>query len=75
MRCTGGHGLILRPSGIEAAKSAGTMTIPWEALAAEQPGRGPVWHEIKLAYAHPHRPPDRSGSHLRGRRSSDQHLR
>ncbi|GAA2574165.1 hypothetical protein GCM10010435_56830 [Winogradskya consettensis] len=48
-----GHGLILRPSGIEAAKSAGTLTIPWEALAAEQPGRGPVWHEIKLAYAHP----------------------
>jgi hypothetical protein len=35
-----GHGLTLRAGGIEAAKSARTLVIPWEALAAQPPGRG-----------------------------------
>ena len=48
-----GHGLTLRASGIEAAKSAGTLVIPWEALAAQPPGRGDNWWEVKLAYARP----------------------
>lgn len=48
-----GHGLTLRASGIEAAKAAGTLVIPWEALAAQPPGRGDNWWEIKLAYARP----------------------
>ncbi|MFC7482575.1 hypothetical protein ACFQX7_24715 [Luedemannella flava] len=49
-----GTGLTLRPDGIEAAKSAGTMTIPWAALGITQPGRGDAWWQIKLAYVRPH---------------------
>jgi hypothetical protein len=48
-----GHGLTLRASGIEAAKGAGTLVIPWEALAAQPPGRGANWWEIKLSYDRP----------------------
>jgi hypothetical protein len=48
-----GYGLVLRPDRIEARKAVGTLVIPWEALAAEQPGYGARWWEIKLAYARP----------------------
>lgn len=48
-----GHGLTLRARGIEAAKSAGTLVIPWEALGSQPPGRGENWWEIKLSYARP----------------------
>lgn len=51
-----GVGLTLRPEGIDAARQAGTLHIPWDALATEQPERDPgtPW-EIKLAYADPGR--------------------
>lgn len=48
-----GHGLTLRASGIEAAKGAGTVVIPWEALAVRPPVRGDNWWEITLVYARP----------------------
>jgi hypothetical protein len=48
-----GHGLTLHAGGIEAAKSAGTVSVPWEALTVPQPGRGDNWWEIKLDYTRP----------------------
>ncbi len=48
-----GYGLTLRAGGIEAAKSAGTLLIPWQALAAQPPDRGDNWWQIKLTYARP----------------------
>jgi len=48
-----GVDLTLRPSGIEAGKMAGALTIPWEALAPEPPVRHENWWQIKLPYARP----------------------
>lgn len=48
-----GAGLTLRPSGIEAGKMAGALTVPWEALAPEPPVRGENRWQIKLRYARP----------------------
>jgi len=48
-----GHGLTLRPDGIQADKQAGSLVIPWDALVAERPGRGDERWKIKLGYARP----------------------
>jgi hypothetical protein len=38
-----GTGLILRPDGITADKSFGSLVIPWEALVADRPVPGDTW--------------------------------
>ncbi|MFI7547329.1 hypothetical protein [Actinoplanes sp. NPDC049599] len=48
-----GVGVVVGPGGIRADKLTGELAVPWEALAADQPGPGADPRELTLAYARP----------------------